>query len=124
MSIRWAAIASVIVALLLAAGDSAFCIPAAHGVMPCCKSAEPCGAGMNAADCCRFVPAAPAQAPAAVEPSLVSKISRQETQGAALVEIALGVFAPTQVSTQTPPLLFFQRDLSVSLYILNTSLLR
>lgn len=124
MSIRWAASALVIAAQLLAAGDSAFCVPANHSVMPCCKSAASCGAGMRASDCCRFVPATPAQAPSAVEPSVASMISRQETQGAALVEIALGAFVPTQASTQAPPLLFFQRDLSVSLYILNSSLLR
>lgn len=124
MTLRRAASAFVIAALLLSAGGPAFCVPATRGSMPCCKSAESCGAGMKAADCCRLVPAAPTQAPAAVEASLVVKISRQGTQGAAHVDPAQDVLAPALVPAQASPPPFLLRDSSVPLYILNTSLLR
>jgi hypothetical protein len=124
MRIRPAAAAFVMAALLWGAGGPAFCVSATHGVMPCCKSAVPCGAGMKAADCCRFVPASPTQAPAAVETSQASKTSRQETQWTVLAEIAPGAGTPMAVSTQASPPSLLLPEHSVPLYILNTSLLR
>ena len=111
--------------VLLAGGGSAFCTPASTGAMPCCKSARPCGPGLKQADCCRFVPSAPAQAPVAVETTLPSKVSRDDAKGMALAE-PLGrtpaLTAEVEPHPLPPPLL--QRESPVPLYILNTSLLR
>jgi len=111
-------------ALLMAGGGSALCTPASNGVMPCCKSAQPCGPGMKQADCCRFVPASPGHAPVAVETTLQPKVSRDEMKGAILAEIVGGASPSTEVAPQALPPPLLQRKLSVPLYILNTSLLR
>jgi hypothetical protein len=112
-------------ALLMAGGGSAFCTPASTGAMPCCKSAQPCGPGLKQADCCRFVPASPAHAPVATETTLQAKVLRDEAKGIALAVLAgsaAALAAPVAPQNSPPPLP--QRESSVPLYILNTSLLR
>jgi hypothetical protein len=110
--------------LLLAGGVSAFCVPASQGGMKCCKTAKPCGPGMKQADCCKFTPAAPRHAPVAVETTPASKICRDEMIAAALAVTAGNAFSFAEVSPQASPPLLIARQLSVPLYILNTSLLR
>ena len=126
MRIVWILAASLTVAaVLMAGGGSAFCTPASNGIMACCKSAQPCGPGLKQADCCRFVPASPGHAPAGVEATLQSKVSRDEMKGAALAEIIGGASSSeAEVAPQASPPPLLQRELSVPLYILNTSLLR
>jgi hypothetical protein len=110
--------------LLTAGGASAFCMPASHDLMKCCKPARPCAAGMKAADCCRFVPSSSSQLPATVETSLPGHPSRNDLKVAFLADPAWGVPAMEEISPEAspPPLLF--REPPVPLYILNTSLLR
>ena len=113
------------VALLMAGGGSVLCTPASSGVMACCKSAQPCGPGMKQADCCRFVPASPGHAPAAVETTLQPKVSRDEVKGATLAGIAAIDSSPeAEIAPQASPPPLLQRKLSVPLYLLNASLLR
>jgi hypothetical protein len=126
MRIRRVVVALVTLAsLLMAGGGAAFCTPAAHDLMKCCKPARPCATGMmKAADCCRFVPSPSSQVPAAVETSLSGNPSRDNLKMAFLADPARGVPEMETVSPEAspPPLLF--REPPVPLYILNTSLLR
>ena len=122
--VRILAASLTVAAVLMAGGGSAFCTPASNGIMACCKSAQPCGPGLKQADCCRFVPASPGHAPAGVEATLQSKVSRDEMKGAILAEIVGGASPSTEVAPQASPPPLLQRELSVPLYILNTSLLR
>jgi hypothetical protein len=110
--------------LLMAGGASAFCMPASHDLMKCCKPARPCATGMKAADCCRFVPTSTGQSPAVVETYLPSKASREEMREAAPAGILGDELSSGAVSPQTSPPPHVTRDPSVPLYILNTSLLR
>ena len=112
-------------AILMAGGGSAFCTPASTGVMPCCKSAQPCGPGLKQAECCRFVPAPPAHAPVAVETTLQPKVSRDEAKGVTLAEIIGGPSAlAAEVAPQVSPPPLLHRESSVPIYVLNASLLR
>jgi hypothetical protein len=121
---RTAITALTMAALLLGGGVSAFCTPASQGVMKCCKPVRPCGAGMKADDCCRFVPSAPGRTPAATESTVTAKISREELKAAALDEVSPEAPLSTLAAAEavSPPLLF--RNQPVPLYIMNTSLLR
>ncbi len=111
-------------ALLLAGGASVFCAPACHGVMKCCRTAKAGVPAMKQPDCCRFVPASTSQVPAGVETSSLSGVSRHEIQGAALSGEAQVVPLEGTVEPQPSPPPVHQRELSVPLYLLNTSLLR
>ena len=92
--------------------------------MKCCKPAKPCGPGMKQADCCRVVPVSTGQAPVAIETTPASKICRDEMIAAALAGVTGNGFSSPEVSPQASPPPLLARELSVPLYILNTSLLR
>jgi hypothetical protein len=113
-----------VAALLLSGGGAAFCIPASGGVMKCCKPSRPCTAGMKAADCCRFVPSSAGRTPAAVEAPLPQKFSREDLAAAVPSGSYRGSSPSEEISPHASPPLLLCRDLSVPLYILNTSLLR
>ncbi len=113
-----------VAALLLCGGVSAFCMPASHGLMKCCRTKHPSGTGMKQPDCCRFVPASTGQMPAGVEASSPSKISRDDLQGTALAESARLVSLPGESESHESPPPIVPRGSSVPLFLLNTSLLR
>jgi hypothetical protein len=113
-----------VAALLMAGGGSSFCLSGSQGVMACCRPSHSCDTGMKAADCCRFVPAAPAQAPPGVATSFASSASREEVRAAILAEPDGIALAPLQDPHLTSPSPLHWRDPSVPLYLLNTSLLR
>ncbi len=113
-----------VASLLLSSGVPVFCMPGSHGAMKCCKTKQASGTGMKRPDCCRFVPASSGQAPAAVEASFPSKISKDEIQGGALAESVRPVSPVRVAESQASPPPFLPRELSVPLFLLNTSLLR
>ncbi len=113
-----------LLALLMAGGGSAFCMPAGGGDMPCCKSGRPCVPGMKQANCCRFVPATPGHVPAAVETALPSKVSHDEMKGAILAEVVPISSPLAEVAPEASPSPLPQRSPPVPIYVLNASLLR
>ena len=121
---RFALAFVTVVALLLSGGAPVFCMAGSHGFMKCCKTKQPSGAGMKQPDCCRFVPAPTGQAPAGVETSSPSRISRDEIHGADLAGSVRLVSMVEEVESQSSPPPCLPRELSVPLYLLNTSLLR